>query len=120
MKDAKFNMHYNVGETMKNIEEGQYNLDNYHLEKNSNLLTSTKDNDKVMVEKIITECPLLPHKNLSSVNAPIAQTKIITQEQPKTSQPLVDDLKNIKCAETNLCTNPIKTSRKRKNMFDSI
>ena len=95
------------------IDEGKFNLDE-QLQKKDPLLPGQKSLDTVLVEKEIAK----PTDTYEQCENPSLETHIVEMPQQKTVQPVIEDFKNAKCAETHLCKKPIKLSRKRKNMFD--
>ena len=115
MKDSRFNPDYKVGSTMLNLEEGKYNLDDHQLGQNA-IIECQKNEDKVMIDKKIND---KPDKD-DTMKAPDVEINLSTLETPTLTQPLIEDCKNVKCAETVLCEKPIKPNRKRKNMFSLL
>ena len=115
MEDRRFNPNYKVGSLMRNLEEGKYNLDDHQLGQNA-IIESKKSEDKLMIDKKITD---KPDKD-DTMKAPGVEIKLSTLETPTVTQTLVEDCKNVKCAETVLCEKPKKPNRKRKNMFSLL
>ena len=99
LKDKKFNSKYHVGKTLKDLEEGKYNLEDWNLQGDHTLIKNLVE--KEIVSKKISEDTIEP-----SVVENRVETKIVTLPVPITMQPVVDDCKNIQCVSTQLCDNP--------------
>ena len=123
LKEKKFNTEYHVGKTLKDLEEGKYNVGDWNLQGEHTLIAGQKSVDKNPIEKEIVSKKMSEDTVQPPVLGDMIDTKLVTMPVPKTTQPVVEDCKNMKCVSTELCDNPGGSKKKRRrknNMFDTI